>query len=175
MWKAIMRYLLAALLLAITGCAPITVDTNPDTFAVPKGAASQVRGQQSIALKNVYQKPTVEQIFPGGATWVADLKQYTDSAITMLGKEMTNVGVKIESPAAKSITLRVHSVQAAPKFFTIQSSLVLEAVYGDGTKSSIRTENSSPATAYRAVSGALTFAVQRLLYDEQFLAYVNKQ
>jgi hypothetical protein len=163
-----------ALLLAATGCAPLVVDTNPDTFPVQSAAASGVRGQQSISLVNAYQAEQKVVIFPGGPTWVADMKQHTDTAITMLGRAMSGRGVKMGSPAEKTVTLRVTNVQAAPRGFVIGSSLVLEAEYGDGTKSQIQTQNSSPSDAWRAVNGALTFAVNRLLNDNQFLAYVNK-
>jgi hypothetical protein len=173
-WNCRFGHVLAGLLLAITGCAPLVIETNPDTFRVAADAASQLRGPQSVALNNAYQTAKQETIFHGGPTWTADLKQFTDTAITMLGREMSNRGVNVASPAAKTVTLRVHSVEAGPAMFIIRSSLVLEAEYGDGTKSSIRTENSSPSDAWRAVSGALMFAVTRLLRDEQFLAYVNR-
>ena len=162
-----------ALLLAATGCAPVVLDANPDTFPVPPLAASGVRAQQSISLVNAYTAEQKVVVFPGGPTWVADMKQHTDTAITLLGRAMSGQGVKIESSAGKTVTLRVTDVQAAPRGFVIGSSLVLEAEYGDGTKSRIPTQNSSPSDAWRAVSGALTFAVNGLLNDRAFLAYVN--
>jgi len=166
--------LLAGLLLAITGCAPVVVNTDPDTFPVPAGAASQLRGPQTVELNNVYKTEKQEVIMPRGPTWLGDLKQYTDTAITMLGREMGKVGVNVASPASKTINLRVYNVQAAPSGFVIRASLVLEADYGDGTKSTIKTQNSSPSDAWRAVSGALMFAVRQLLLDQQFVDYVNR-
>ena len=163
-----------ALLIAASGCAPVVIDTNPDTFPVKPETASAVRGQQAIALVNAYPAEQKVVIFPGGPTWVGDLKQHTDTALTMLERAMSGRGVKVGSPADKTVTLRVANVQAAPGGFVIRSSLVLEAEYGDGTKSRIQTQNSSPSDAWRAVNGALLFAVNQLLNDNQFLAYVNK-
>jgi hypothetical protein len=172
-WTFGLRSLLAASLLAAAACGPLTVQSDPDTFAVPAGTASQLRGPQTVALGNAYAAETRVTIYPGGPTWNADLKQYTDTAITMLGREMDKQGIKVASPAAKSVKLRVLNVQASPGW-VIRSSLEMEAEYGDGTKSMLRTENSSPSDAWRAVNGALMYAVARLLVDEAFLAYVNR-
>ena len=136
-------------------------------------AAAQVRGGQSVALNNAYTAETQVKIFAGGVDWLADLKQYTETAMTMLGNEMQKKGITVAPQSAKSVTLRVYDVQASPGW-VIRSSLALEALYGDGTQSTIRAENTSPSDAWRAVDGALMFAVTRLLRDEQFLAYVNR-
>lgn len=169
-----MAMALVASLLAIAGCAPLTIETNPDTFQVPAGTASQLRGPQTVALNNSYAAETRVAIYQGAATWNADLKQYTDTAITMLGREMGKQGIKLESGAAKTVKLRVQNVQAGPSGWVISASLELEAEYADGTKSLIRTQNNSPSDAWRAVSGALMFAVGRLLIDPAFVAYVNR-
>jgi len=101
------------------------------------------------------------------------MKQYTDTAITMLGKEMQKRSVTIDPKATKTVVLRVYDVSASPGW-VINSSVTLEAVYGDGTKSTVITTNSSPSDAWRSVDGSLMFAVTRLLGDDQFVAYVNK-
>lgn len=163
----------ALLLVCVTfGCAPIQIESNPDAFPVPLAAAPQLRGQQSIDLVNAYKVATEARIFLGGPGWVADLRQYTQSAITLLARELRKGSVTVE-PAAKSIVLRVHSVQAAPGAFLIPAALVLDAEYGNGTKSSIA-EQDNASSAWRAVDGALVRAIARLLTDEGFLAYVNK-
>ena len=173
-WSRRLSYVLAGLLLtALTGCGPLIIRSNPDTFAVPAEAATQLRGQQSVALNNAYKAETQVKIYTGPRDWVADLEQYTETAITMLGREMTKKGIAVAPQATKSVTLRVHDVQVSLGW-VIRCSLVLEAQHGDGTKSTIITENSSPGTAWRAVDGAIMLAVSRLLRDEQFLAYVNQ-
>ena len=101
------------------------------------------------------------------------MKQYTDTAITMLGREMQKRSVAVDPKASKTVTLRVYDVSASPGW-VIHSSLTLEAVYGDGTKSTIMTKNSSPSDAWRSVDGSLMFAVTQLLSDDRFVAYVNK-
>ena len=173
-WNRRFSHLAVGLLLVgLAGCAPMVIESNPDTFEVPSTAASKLRGQQSIVLNNAYKVETQVTILLGVPDWVADLKQYTDTAITLLGGAMTKAGVTV-GPATKSVTLRVHSVQAGRGPFTIRSALVLEAEYGDGTKSLINAQNNSPANAWRAIDGAIMRAVSQLLTDERFVAFVNK-
>jgi hypothetical protein len=162
------------LLAALAGCGPVNVKPDPSTFPVPADAAAQLRGKQSVALNNAYPSETVATIFSGAVEWHADLRQCTETAITLLGEEMTKKGIELSPTASKKITLRVLNLHAGPSAFVIKSSLTLEVLYGDGAKSVIVTENSSPADAHRAVSGAIMYAVTRLLRDERFLAYANR-
>ena len=164
----------AGLFGALAGCAPPVINTKPDTFNVPPDAAKYLHAGGTVALKNAYPSETKVKIFTmGEGGWIADLKQYTDTAIIMLGREMGKKGVVVEPSAPKTVTLKVYDVSASPGW-TIKSYMSLEATYGDGTKSTVRTENSSPSDAWRSVDGTLMFAVTRLLGDEKFIAYVNK-
>lgn len=172
-WSPGVGVAFAGLLLA--GCGPVMLASKPDTFPVPAEAAAQLRAGTSVVLHNAYKAKTEATVYslrdqPG---WVGDLQQYTDTAMVMLAREMGKKSVTVAPQAAKSVTLRVYDVQGTPGW-TIQIKLALDAVYGDGTKTTIRTENSSPSDAWRALDGAMMFAVSRLLRDEQFLAYVNK-
>ena len=176
-WSRRFCGLLIALLVA--GCGPIMIESDPATFRVPADAAAQLRGQQNLVLKNAYEKETLAMIFaPRPGRLQADLRQYTETAITLLGGEMTGKGINLSQQAAKSVTLQVRDVRVdytpIPLLNKYDCSLVLEAQYGNGTKSVIATDNDSPGGYSRAVSGAIMFAVTRLLRDENFLAYVNR-
>ncbi|MGE5849960.1 MAG: hypothetical protein ACM362_07530 [Candidatus Methylomirabilota bacterium] len=110
-WGRGFGYALAGLLLtALTGCGPLLIASRPDTFAVPEDAAALVRGGQSVALNNACTAETQVKIFTGGVDWLADLKQYTETAMTMLGNEMQKKGITVASQSAKSVTLRVYDV-----------------------------------------------------------------
>jgi len=159
-------------LLSVTfGCAPLQITSNPDAFPVPLVSPLSLRGNPSVELLNAYKAQTQVKIFLGGPTWEADLRQYTQSAITLLGRELRNSGATI-APSGKTVVLRVHNVQAAPGAFLIPGSLVLDAEYGDGTRSSVA-EQDNASTAWRAVDGAMVRAVAKLLVDERFQAYLS--
>ena len=168
----IVRNLVALVALGVAvGCAPVQVQSNPDAFEVPLEAPLKFRGGQSVGLANAYKVPTESKIYIGGPGWVGDLQQYTNTAITKLGRELQKAGVSLGA-GRKSVVLRVRDVQAAPGMWLISSKLVLDAEYGDGTKSSITVEDGG-ATAWRAVDGALVRAIGKLLVDAQFQAFVN--
>lgn len=159
-------------LLSVTfGCAPLQITSNPDAFPVPLGSPLSLRGNPSVELLNAYKAQTQVKIFLGGPTWEADLRQYTQSAITLLGRELRNSGATI-APSGKTVVLRVHNVQAAPGAFLIPGSLVLDAEYGDGTRSSVA-EQDNASSAWRAVDGAMVRAVATLLVDARFQAHLN--
>jgi len=176
LWNRWICFVFSGLLFAVlTGCGPLIVKSNPSTFSVPADAAAQlVKQQQSVALNNAYKTETQVGIYSGTRDWQGDLQQYTETAITLLGREMTKKGTDLSPQSAKTITLRVRDVHANPGW-VIRSDLVLEAQYGDGTNSTIASENTSPSDAWRAVDGAIMRAVSQLLRDDKFLAYVNRQ
>lgn len=165
------------LLVALTGCGAqmkMAIRSSPDTFAVPSSATELLRSKQNIAINNAYQSQTPVYLFTlGKGDFFADLKQFTETAMTLLEREMTKKGVTV-APATKSVTLRVHSVQNKIGFATAAASLVLDAEYDDGTKSLIQAQDTSAVGGRRAIDGALMRAVSQLLRDERFLAYVNK-
>ena len=173
--RRITRVVVALLLGALAGCAPPVINSNPDTFNVPADAAKYLHAGGPVALKNAYPSETKVKIWTNGdMNWFGDLKQYTDTVMTMMSREMAKKSVVVQTGAPKTVTLKVYDVGATPGFWVIPSHVTLEAAYGDGTKSTIMAENSSPSDAWRSVDGSLMFAVTRLLGDEKFIAYVNK-
>ena len=172
-WRRLFARVIVALLVGVlAGCAR-TIVSSPNTFNVPADAAKHLRAGGNVALNNAYQAETKVTFFRSGeVSWIADLKQYTDTAITMLGREMQKKSVAVDPKAAKTVTLRVYDLSASAPWH-LRFVLILEAQYGDGTKSTIKSENRSPWTVWSAVDGSLMVAVFRLLGDDKFLAYVN--
>ena len=133
----------------------------------------------------------------------ADLRQYTGTAITMLTRQMNKKSVIVEPQGSRTVTLKVYDVtlgtrkrpyqvQSNPvlwivevplalianaedisKHATFYSALRLEAVYGDGTRSTITSTNGSNWTAARAMDAAMMVGISLLLEDEAFVAYIN--
>lgn len=172
--RGVTQAVIALVVSVLAGCAAPVIHTSPDTFNVPADAAKHLRAGANVALNNAYPAETKVKIWVyGDSGWIADLKQYTDTVIMMLGAEMKKKGVALDPKAAKTVILRVYDVSASPGW-VIASTLTLEARYGDGTKSIITAKNSSPSDAWRSVDGSLMFAVSQLLGDDKFVAYINK-
>ncbi len=172
-WSRRFTRVVFVLLVGMLASCVSTIDSDPDTFNVPADAAKHLRAGGNVALNNAYQAETKVNILThSGSSWIGDLKQYTDTAITMLGREMQKKSVAVDPKAAKTVTLRVYDVSATLGW-VVGTVLTLEAQYGDGTKSTIKSANRSGWTVYSMVDGSLMVAVFRLLGDDKFLAYVN--
>jgi hypothetical protein len=177
---ALRKKLAAASLLAAmaTGCAH-DVPTSPDTFRVEPANAGHLRGPQLVALRNGYQTEAKKAFSVGmGHTWTADQKQVTDTALTMLARALEHPGIRTADPAPKSITLAVrvdHAFLHSGAFVSHANvRLVIDAAFGDGSNASVFADNNSPIGASRAFEGALMRALNRLLIDERFVAYLNR-
>ena len=84
--RRLCQYAVAGLLLtALAGCGPLMIQSNPGTFAVAPEAGAQLRGPQSVALNNGYKAETQVIILAAARDWMADLKQYTETAIGCVG------------------------------------------------------------------------------------------
>lgn len=163
---------------ALAGCA-IDVPTDPQTFNLEPASMSQLReSQQAVALKNGYQSENKQQFKVGPHTWIVDARGLTDTAIAMLGRGLEKRGLKPAPQAEKTVTLRVvahsASVQSYPGFAQTRVRVALDALCGDGTRVLTNADNMSPSGAQRAFDGAVLFALNRLLADEKFLAYMNR-
>lgn len=160
------------LLFALAGCARLNVESSPDTFPIPDTAASGLRGGQSVAVENFYQGPTVVPVAEIGAGVDADLHQYTQTAVTLLKREFRKQGIEIR-PGSKTVTLKVSDV-SYNYGWTISYRLNLTAELKGGGIVIVTADNNSPATAYRAIDGAIMRAVTRLLFNPEFEKYINE-
>ncbi len=159
-------------LFTLAGCGPLNVDSSPGTFPVPEMAASELKGGQSVAVENHYREATIVRVAEIGAGVDADLHQYTETAITLVEREFRRQGIYIRS-GSKTVTLKISNV-SYNYGWTITYGLNLTAKLGNGETVIVTAENSSPATAYRAVDGAIMRAVTRLLVDQEFQEYINE-
>jgi hypothetical protein len=161
------------------GCA-MDVPTSPDTFPVEPVNAAHLRAPQSVGLKNAYNAGAQRTIDAGkGQTWTVDQKQMTDTAITMLGRAVEKHGFNTKGPGDKSITLQVRAehgfIHQRTMSFVAQANVTvsLHAAFGDGSSTTVGADNNSPLGPQRAFEGALMFALNKLLNDQRFVAYVN--
>lgn len=185
-----MRHLPHGLLVVVysllAGCAA-QVPTDPGAFDVKPDRLAHLRRGQAISLVNGYPgeaKVSVrvfsENHHRGMGTWVFDQQQLTGTAIIMLTRALEKQEIQTTDQAAKTITLRLRPVDARmwrPPFSPIirwTAILALEASFGDGSTTSVEVQNESPAGGQRVFDGAVLFALNDLLKDEKFVAYMNR-
>jgi hypothetical protein len=104
----------------------------------------------------------------------ADLKQFTDTAISQLERRLEKDGIVIDPAASKSITLRVRDMTATNPFGVATTSVTLDAELGDGTRTSYQRDAKSVGGWERAFDSSTVLSVTSLLNDKDFQAYVNR-
>ena len=171
-------HLIAAMLAVGLGACTIEMPSDPNRYSLEPNAAAHLRGPQSVALVNGYPGESKVRMRLGGTTLVFDQKQMTDTAIAMLGRSLQPQGITDAPQAPKTVTLRVTPtrlrVHGIAPFPQRTATLRMEVSFGDGTSDTLQAENSSPADFDRLLDGAILFALQALLTNEKFVAYLNR-
>lgn len=163
---------LIASLLLLSGCGTTRMDANDTDFPIAKEVVPSYKADQTISVSNYYDKPKVVQLY--GDRIDADLKQYTDTAIKLLAQGLTHQNISTGPNGSKSIKLRVHNVKYEPAFWTIRADVNITAELGNGKSFTVFHHNASPMSGWRAVSGAITRATEKVLKHPDFLIYMNE-
>jgi hypothetical protein len=160
---------------ALSACT-IPIETDPSTFNVEPAAVAHLKSP--VALRNGYADDAPYPIPMSHHTWVIQQRKLTDTAIAMLARALENRGLAVSPQSGKSVTLKVQHPSAAMQiyigFANTYARVALEAEFGDGTRTVVLGENRSPMGAPRAFDGAVLFALNKLVLDETFVAYINR-
>jgi hypothetical protein len=168
--------LASGLLVACTTNVP----TDPQAFNIPSVSMSGLRASdQPVAVLNSYATQTKLPLRVGSSTWIVDLRDLTGTSAAMLTRALQQRGWTVVPQAKKSVTLRV-AVQNATSTTIVAGisharvRVTLWAEGADGTRTVVSGDGDSPASLQRAFDGAVLSALNRLLADEKFLAYMNR-
>lgn len=162
--------LLIVISFALSGCGTVRLDANTTSFHVVKERVPNLKSGQTIKVDNYYNKPTVV-ILTGVLD--ADLYQYTDTAIKLLEQGFSHSNISVGASGKKSIKLKVHNVKYVTGFWSLQVDVNISVELGNGKSFTVYHHNSSPANGYRAISGAITRGVEKVMKHNDFLEYVN--
>ena len=152
-----------------------TVPTDPNHYNIKPETVTHLRASQSVALKNAYPaEASVSLPMPYSQSLVVEQKQLTETAIAILGRALEKQGIAKSGQTEKTITLRVRARGYTSQPFRWTGKIILEAQLGDSTVISYPQENLSGHSMGRAFDGAVLFALNDLLADEKFIAYMNR-
>jgi hypothetical protein len=151
----------------------ISVPTNPDNYSVDPKAVAHLRAPQGVALQNAYLAEANARMPMRQNTLVVEQQKLTNTAIVMLGRALEKQGITTAAQGEKTITLRVLAQGYRMQAFRWTGRVILQAQLGDGTVVSYPNESLSPKGWENAFDGAVLFALNDLLADERFVAYVN--
>ena len=160
--------LLACIVALVCGCTS-TVRTSPDSVKIEPAAASHLPAR-SVTLVNGHASETQLRFSSPPYTLIVEPKHMTDTAIEMLRRALPSGG----KGAGKRVVLKVHSPRQAGRYPTPGIAITLDADYGDGTRSQVSGEGYSARGADRSFEAALQNALNRLLGDSRFVAYLKR-
>lgn len=171
----ILRAAAAAVAFGLGGCGVVTtIPTNPKNYDIEPKAVASLRAPQSVALKNGFPQEEKATMKIEHNFLVVEQRKLTDTAIAMLGRALEKQGITVSEAAEKTLTLRVNARGYVMQFFRWTGQVLLETRLGDGTLISNPSENLSGKGFEYAFDGAVLFALNDLLADERFTAYMNR-
>lgn len=152
------------------GCS-VNIDTKPDAYPFPSEQVFGVRPGIVVNIKNFYTKPEVAEL---ASLVFCDLQQFTDTALTIVHRELQMKGVKISPDTKKTVVLKMVYPSWVRGMWTMKGRVTLQAILGNGQLVTIDADNQTGGNAFRAFNGAILKAVTSLLKDEVFSAYLNE-
>lgn len=173
------RLVAALLTTGLVGCATVDIPTDPDALNIEPAAVSHLRSPQTVALINAYPAEVKSQFKVGsGVTWAVEQKQLTNSAVVMLRRALEKQRIGVAPDAEKKVTLRVHvrslGYTRVGPFGQMRARVSLDARFADGDATSIDVENSAAMNLSRAIDGAVLAALNELVTDKKFVAYMAR-
>ena len=171
---------IASMVLAATlaGCGG-TVHTDPNAADLEPSRLTHLRSPQAVALINGVAHETKREILQDSISWEVDTRQLTDTAVAMLRRALEKQSIRYDGQAAKTVTLRVTLRGASAQFVPVptvaaSARLALEVEFGDGTSTWVTGSGGSAFGVQRAFEGAIRAALNALLNDANFVAYLNR-
>ena len=101
-----------------------------------------------------------------------NLHAWTNAAIAITKRELTNRGMKVAEDESKELKLSILSANGTAGMWVHHGVTSLRAETGSGYVNTYIGDNRSPAGAFRAADGAVMRAVAEMLKDEKIVEYL---
>jgi hypothetical protein len=164
--------LVAAIAVFICGCTT-TVRTSPDNVEIGQGAVSHLP-PRAVTLVNGHASESQIRFSAPPNTLIFEPKQMTDTAIAALRSALDKHLPPRGKGPAKRVVLKVTSPRQSGPYISPSMAITLDAEFGDGTRTAVIGEGYSARGADRTFEVATLNALNRLLADPRFIAYMKK-
>lgn len=164
-------FMVLGAVLFLAGCAHTYVpkESEYSTDEIP-----MYKVGSKVELKN--GQPYKEEIIYAenmGHDFFANLNTWTDKAIGIADRELTERGSKTAPKPGHTLTLKVSSADVSTGTWGFRGRVRLDAATGSGFAKSFYGEAPS-VNIYNASSGALAAAVTSMLSDPRIISYLEK-
>ena len=144
------------LVLLLTTCGAGNISTKPDAYPFPSDTVFDLTPGTSVRISNFY---SVEEQVKVHKRVNVDLQQFTDTAVLMVQRELTNKGLRMSSTSGKTIVLRMINPAWEKGMWTQTGRFTLQAELGNGETLSFDGESQTGGNAIRMFNGATLRAV----------------
>lgn len=148
----------------VAGCT-FTVTSDPTSYPVPSGEVPALPQGATVDVVNGYASPSMA---PMGGNLQCDLRQFTDTAVTLVRGELAKKG--IAAGPDRKVVLRVVGPMWSQGFGFVRGVVTIEAQLGAKVVNATGEARGTDAT--RDFNSALTNAVTDLLKKPEFAAYL---
>ena len=162
----------ACIAIFLCGCTT-AVRTNPNHIELGSAAVSHLPARP-VTLLNGHATENELRFSMPPHTLIVETKQMTDAAIEALRNALDKYRPPKAKAAPKRITLRVTSPRSAGAYPNPGVAISLEAQFGDGTRTLVNGQGYSARGADRSFEVALQNALNQLLSDQRFVAYMKR-
>lgn len=165
---------LLVLLVLLVGFAGCTHRIGVEQYPMKEGMVTAALGEGPVNVVNA-QDSTGEELIGqlGFHKYVANLHEWTDTAIRVLETELHDRNIMTTREAEKTFKLAITDVNFYQGAFSIRCKLDLKVETGDGDTMEFTGDNNSPWTLYRACGGAVVRAVAAMLNHPNILYYLK--
>lgn len=160
-----------ALSVVLSTACSLTVGTRPDAYPFPSERVFDVTPGGSVSVSNFYG---AEERVELGSRVYCDLRHFTETAISMVQRELGKKGLILSPDGNKTVVLRMTHPSWVQGMWSMKGRVRLEAQLGNGDAVAVDGESQTGGNAMRAFNGAILRAVTALLEDPTLAAYLNE-
>lgn len=163
---------LLVLLLILIGFAGCTHRVSVEQYPMKEGMVTAFLGEAPVHVINA-QDSTDEELIGqiGFHKYVANLHEWTDTAIKVLKTELHDRNIVTNTEAEKTFKLAMTDVNFYQGAFSLRCKLDLKVETADGDTMEFTGDNNSPWSLHRACGGAVVRAVAAMLNHPNILYY----
>lgn len=164
-------FVTAGIVLFSAGCTHVIApkDSRFATHQIPRYTVGS-----HVEYKN--GQPSTEKVLFAenmGHQFYADLHEWTDAAMAMAERELTDRGSKAAKKPGHILTLAVTALQVTSGGWGFRGKVTLDVTTGNGTTQTFRGE-APGANLHNVASGALSSTVAKMLSDPGIIAYLSQ-
>lgn len=172
--KLVLTSLIVILSFLFSACSHVMIPRGP--IPVKMDVVGAMGANKPIFLQNDVPESKLTIIASQGAhKYYADYKVWTGFIVNQLETELRNRGVQVSPDSQDVFKVRVEQAGLYWGSFSTRCIVNVRVEKNDGTWSrSFEGNNTSPASLYRSIDGAIYKAVVAILQDKAFINTMSR-